>query len=171
MTALPGWGDTLFGVRDEFSVSATQLFKIAEEAYKEVVVQHPALTTLVVASYVPGEGFCLGTITHGAGMAKMASVAPNTASTPWEVLQERSLNDPTKSPSLYHDEDAATWYTYHKAGIDKKKRFPTGPIMLTYGKITSGGQAMKIKACNLASQSNIDPHCEHTMEIMNVKPA
>lgn len=90
----------------------------------------------------------------------MASVAPNTASTLWEVLQERSLNDPTQSPSLYHDEDAATWYTYHKAGIDKKKRFPTGPIMLTYGKITSGGQAMKIKACNLASQSNIDPHCE-----------
>ena len=124
MTALPGWGDTFFGVRDEFSVSATQLFKIAEEAYKEVVVQHPALTTLVVASYVPGEGFCLGTITHGAGMAKMASVAPNTASTPWEVLQERSLNDPTKSPSLYHDEDAATWYTYQKADIDKKKMFP-----------------------------------------------
>lgn len=43
--------------------------------------------------------------------------------------------------------------------------------MLIYGKITGGGQAMKIKACNLASQSNIDPHCEHTMEIMNVKPA
>jgi hypothetical protein len=43
--------------------------------------------------------------------------------------------------------------------------------MLTYGKINGGEQATKIKVCNLESKSNIDPHCEQTMKIMNVKPA
>lgn len=63
------------------------------------------------------------------------------------------------------------WYAYQKTDINKKKRCSTGSMMLKYGKITSGGQAMKIKACNLASQSNIDPHRDQTMRIMNVKPA
>lgn len=62
MTALPGWGDTFFGVRDEFSVSAAQLLKIA------VVAKHPALTNLVAALHVSGEGVYLGT-GHGASMA------------------------------------------------------------------------------------------------------
>lgn len=150
MTALLGWGDTLFGVRDEFCVLAAQLLKIAEEVYKEAVAKHPALTILVAALYMPGEEFYLGTVPHGADTAKMTSAAPNIALTLWEVVQERSINGPTKNPSLYHTEDAAMRYAYQKAGIDVKKRFPTGSIMLTYGKITGGGQAMKIKAYNLA---------------------
>jgi hypothetical protein len=171
MRALPGWGDTFFGVRDELTVSPAQLLKIAEEAYKEVMAKHPTLTILVAALYVPLEGVYLGTVPHGTGMAKMKSVGPTTAPVLWEVLGDRSINDKDKSPSLYHAEDAAMWYAYQKGAVDLKKRFPAGSIMLTYGKIGGGGQAMKIKACNVESKSNIDPHCEQTMKAMNVKPA
>ncbi|OSS52332.1 hypothetical protein B5807_02583 [Epicoccum nigrum] len=165
MKTLPGWGDTFFGVRDE-------LLKIKEEAYERVTANHPGLTILVAALYVTLEKvYNLGTVPHGAGMAKMKSVAPTTAPVLWEVLEERSINDPTKSPRLYHSEGAAMWYAYQKGAAGLKKRLPPGSTMLTYGKIGGGEQATKIKACNLESKSNIDPHYEQTMKIMNVKPA
>ncbi|KAG9199591.1 hypothetical protein G6514_008353 [Epicoccum nigrum] len=113
MKALPGWGNTFFGVRDELTVSPAQLLKIKEEAYKEVTANQPDLTILVAALYVILEGvYNLGTVPHGASMARMKFVAPATAPALWEVLEERSINGPTKSPSLYHSEGAGMWYAY-----------------------------------------------------------
>lgn len=167
MRALPGWGETYFGFRDEFTVTKAKLLQIATEAYKEIANKHP----LVAALYVPDEGVYLGTIPHGDGMSKMKAECPNTAPVLWELLGDRTLNDKTKSPSLYHAEDAAMWYAYKKRAVASSKRFPAGSMMLTYGNIGGGGQATKVPACNENSKSNIDPHCQQTMKSMNISPA
>lgn len=171
MRALPGWGETFFGFRDEFTVSKAQLLQIAKDAYKEVTTKHPGLVILVAALYVPDEGVYLGTVPHGAGMPKMKAECPNTAPVLWEILGVRTIKDKDKSQSLYHAEDAAMWYAYKKGAVDPKKRFPVGSMMLTYGKIGAGGQATKIPACNEKSKSNIDRNCEQTMNSMKVDPA
>lgn len=174
MAQLPGWGETWFGFRDEFSVSAAQLLKIAMEAYDEVKNKHP--TVLVAALYVKDQGVFLGTVPHGTGQNKMATECPRTAPTLWSVLEQRTTKDKNKSQSKYHAEDAAMWHAYTKVGgvtggIDRMKVFPKGSLMLTYGKLVGAGQATKIDACSEESASNIDPHCKQTMRIMGVTAA
>ena len=169
MAAGAGWGPTFFGFyKDNPSkpISRPRVQALAREKYSEVVKLTPDVT-IVAALYIPGDGVYFGTIAHGVGEQKFASMAPSKAPKLWSKMSHRGKK-PGETHSIYHAEDVAMYnYESQNAQVSVSERYPDGKYIIAYGRKSAGDTPKYWQPC-AGDGTKIKPNCYDVLKALEI---